>query len=477
MKRIISKGKTPGAALRAPTAGKSKVDTRRLAERDEWQRKVAALSRANAELQSELQRRKLVERTLAEQQRKLARSKNALQLHVQARKRELQALQRRYELILNSAVEGICGIDLQGRVTFANPAAASIMGWSVKEMVGLRDREVFQSFQSDDNAPADHSEVGHPTEVIAARRDGSTFVAEYVRSPIRERGRMVGEVLLFKDVTERRQAEESLTQNAAELARSNAELEQFAFVASHDLQEPLRKIQTFGDRLKAKCDAAGLEDGNDYLERMQKAAVRMQTLINDLLTFSRIVSRTEPFVPVDLNVVTREVLGDLEVRIEKTSAVVEVGELPTIEADPLQMRQLLQNLIGNALKFHAAGGTPRIHIQAQWITDSQEYGYTALLSRKPAAGLDAAAAPQFCQLTVQDNGIGFDEKHLGRIFAIFQRLHGRHEYEGTGIGLAVCRRIMDRHGGVITARSKPGEGATFFVVLPVRQPRQPKATG
>ena len=421
------------------------------------------------------QRRKQVERTLAGRQQKLARSKNALELHIQTRKRELQLLQRRYELILNSAVEGICGIDLQGRVTFANPAAARIMGWSVKEMVGLRDREVFQSFQSNDNVTSDHA-VEHPVEVIAARRDGPTFVAEYVRSPIREHGRVVGEVLLFKDVTGRRQAEESLAQNAAELARSNAELEQFAFVASHDLQEPLRKIQTFGDRLKAKCDAAGLEDGNDYLERMQKAAARMQTLINDLLTFSRIVSRTEPFVPVDLNVVTREVLGDLEVRIEKMNAVVEVGELPTIEADPLQMRQLLQNLIGNALKFHAAGATPKVHIQAQWLTDALEPGHAAFFSRKSAVGPDAAV-PQFCQLTVQDNGIGFDEKHLGRIFAIFQRLHGRHEYEGTGIGLAVCRRIVDRHGGVITARSKPGEGAAFIVVLPVRQPRQPKATG
>src|SRR5207247_1482698 len=192
------------------------------------------------------------------------------------------------------------------------------------------------------------------------RKDGSTFPVEYVRSPIMEREKLRGAVVIFKDITERKSTEDALARKAAELARSNAELEQFAYVASHDLQEPLRKIQAFGDRLKSKCDAVQLQEGRDYLERMQSAAARMQTLINDLLTFSRIISTTQPFVQVDLGAVTKEVLTDLEVRIEQTKAKVEVGPLPTIEADPLQIRQLLQNLLGNALKFQPPNAHPVI---------------------------------------------------------------------------------------------------------------------
>jgi signal transduction histidine kinase len=198
---------------------------------------------------------------------------------------------------------------------------------------------------------------------------------------------------------------------------------------------------------------------------MQNAAARMRRLIDDLLTFSRVISRTEPFAPVDLNKVAREVLSDLEVRIEKTGATLHVGELPTVEADPLHMRQLLQNLIGNALKFHEPGAKPVVNISGRIVVGGASVTETALLRRQ--AVRDQTADQPFCELIVKDNGIGFEEKYLDRIFAVFQRLHGRQEYEGTGIGLAVCRRIVDRHGGTITAKSKPGEGATFTVMLPV----------
>jgi light-regulated signal transduction histidine kinase (bacteriophytochrome) len=215
------------------------------------------------------------------------------------------------------------------------------------------------------------------------------------------------------------------------------------------LQEPLRKIQAFGDRLKVRCRSNESADVQDYLERMQSAAARMRNLINDLLAFSRVIRSSEPFVPLDLTQITKEVLGDLEVRIEKTGAKVELEQLPTIDADPMQMRQLMLNLLSNALKFQPTGAAPLIKITATTLTP---------VAREP-----------LCELRVQDNGIGFDEKYMDKIFAVFQRLHGRTEYEGTGVGLAVCRRIVDRHHGTITARSEPGKGATFIVTLPMKQ--------
>jgi PAS domain S-box-containing protein len=459
--------KSEARVIRAELATRTRAELDVRIERDNLGAQIAELSRANATLTDELNRRQNAERTLSRQQSELVRSKDVLQLHVQARTQQLENLQRRSALILNSAGEGICGLDLAGRITFANPAAARILGLAVEEMAGLPENEVFAGFQA--------SAAGvQPTEIVATRRDHSTFVAEFLRSPLTENERTIGEVVLFKDITARKQAEEALTQKAAELARSNSELEQFAFVASHDLQEPLRKIQAFGDRLKAKCDEAKLEAGRDYLERMQNAAGRMRRLIDDLLTFSRVVSRTEPFASVNLSTVAREVLGDLEVRIEKSGAKVELGELPTVEADAVQMRQLLQNLIGNALKFQPPGAKPVVAIRGRILSAAGVNGQAAVLSRKPVEA-GGAVEDQFCELVVQDNGIGFEEKYLDKIFAVFQRLHGRQEYEGTGIGLAVCRRIADRHGGKITAQSRPGEGATFVVLMPVRQkqPLQP----
>jgi signal transduction histidine kinase len=196
---------------------------------------------------------------------------------------------------------------------------------------------------------------------------------------------------------------------------------------------------------------------------MQNAAARMQTLINDLLAFSRVIRSSQPFVPVDLGAITREVLNDLEVRIEKNGARVEVGELPTIEGDPTQMRQLIQNLLSNALKFQPPDSQPVVRIScrtipvAPWQQSSNGENGAPLVDNS------------VCEISVEDNGIGFDEKHLEKIFAVFQRLHGRTEFEGTGVGLAVCRRIADRHGGSITARSQLGEGATFVVTLPFHQ--------
>jgi len=244
---------------------------------------------------------------------------------------------------------------------------------------------------------------------------------------------------------------EELQAFTRKIERSNRELQDFAYVASHDLQEPLRKIQAFGDRLRDRFGATLGDQGRDYLERMQSAANRMSQLIKDLLSFSRVTTKAQPFARVDLATVACEVVGDLEILLEKTGGRVDVGPLPTIDADPVQMRQLLQNLIGNALKFHRPGEAPHVAVCAE---------------QKSAARNGAGAE---YELRVRDDGIGFDEKYLDRIFNVFQRLHGRGHYEGTGIGLAICRKIAERHGGSITAHSQLDKGATFVVTLPITQ--------
>jgi signal transduction histidine kinase len=267
----------------------------------------------------------------------------------------------------------------------------------------------------------------------------------------------------YRDSAHRARMTEQLEQRVADRTRelsklnealriSNRELEQFASVASHDLQEPLRKIEAFGDRIKTRNAAQLDESGKDYLDRVLTSATRMRSLINDLLSFSRVTTRGQTPESVDLAKTAREVVSDLEGRLQLVGGRVDVGDLPTIDADPLQMRQLLQNLIGNALKFHQPDVPPVVVISAEIV-------------RPP----NNAAV---CRLTVKDNGIGFEEVYLDRIFNVFQRLHGRNEYEGTGMGLAISRRIVERHGGTITAESVPGKGATFIVTLPVSQTKE-----
>lgn len=296
--------------------------------------------------------------------------------------------------------------------------------------------------------------------VVAANLLGMVLVVVTGRSLLRffaERRRSEESLREAHGLLERRVEERTLELSVAnerlqrfttELERSNRELQDFAFIASHDLQEPLRKIQAFGDRLRSKHGSVLGPEALDYLDRMQRAAQRMHTLINDLLTFSRVTSRGQPFVSVDLNEVARDVLSDLEVRVQQTGGAVDLGLLPVVEADPTQMRQLLQNLIANGLKFHKAGSPPTVRVRGVVHQDG--------------------GVPQ-ARLTVEDNGIGFDPKYLDRLFTPFQRLHGRTEYEGTGMGLAVCRRIVERHGGSVTAESSPGQGARFLITLPVRQ--------
>lgn len=342
-------------------------------------------------------------------------------------------------------------IDTHGIVTRVNRAECELLGFPPEQILGHHvwdfmrpeegevSRQVLREFMAGTRKP-------EPFEREHTRHDGTRLVIEIHPKLIRDAaGQTIGVRAFRLDVTERKRADAALKQQAEKLAQSNRELEQFAYVASHDLQEPLRKIQAFGDRLRTKCGSELTDDAQDCLKRMQNAAARMQILIQDLLALSRVSSQSQPFAPVDLADVVQLVISDLELRIEQLKARVEVGSLPTLVGDRIQLAQLLQNLIGNALKFHKPGEIPVVKVWSE-----------TQLGRS--------------RIVIEDNGIGFDEKYLDRVFQIFQRLHGRNEYDGTGIGLAICRKIVERHGGTITASSAPGQGAKFIVTLPLTPP-------
>ncbi|WP_461073752.1 sensor histidine kinase [Spirosoma horti] len=240
------------------------------------------------------------------------------------------------------------------------------------------------------------------------------------------------------------------------LVRSNANLQTFAYIASHDLQEPLRKIQQFGDLLKTRYTDS-TDETLVYLERMQTAASRMSTLIRDLLEYSRISTQRDQSAPVSLQAIVASVLDTLDWTIQQTGAQLQVGPLPTLTGDASQLGQLFQNLLSNALKFRRADVPPQIQVWAQAVA------FVDL----PAGVKPGRVAVEYHRIDVQDNGVGFEEKYLDRIFQIFQRLHGKNEYGGTGIGLAICEKVVTNHGGAITANSQPGQGATFTLYLPV----------
>ncbi|MFO7958622.1 MAG: ATP-binding protein [Candidatus Brocadiia bacterium] len=400
---------------------------------------------------------------MAENLQAVTASRDELDREIDEHERTLRRLERseeRFRTLVANIPGAVyrCACDPDWTMQFLSNAIEDLSGYPASDFLGNpvrsyasiihpQDRELVE--QAVQNGVNSREPYAIEYRIIAA--DGSVrWVYEKGQGVFDEEGRVQWLDGAIFDVTDRKRTEQKLRATMAELERSNRELEQFAYVASHDLQEPLRKIRAFGDRLETRCGDALPPKGQDYLDRMVNAAERMSKLINDLLALSRVTTRGKPFIPVDLGKVTREVLSDLEARIEEVDGRVEVDGLPTIHADPTQMRQLLQNLISNALKFHREGVPPVVRVQAEVVPD-------------PDNG-------EVCRLTVEDNGIGFDEQHADRIFGVFQRLHARGEYKGTGIGLAVCRKIAERHGGRITARSRPGEGATFTVTLPTTHP-------
>jgi Bacteriophytochrome (light-regulated signal transduction histidine kinase) len=245
--------------------------------------------------------------------------------------------------------------------------------------------------------------------------------------------------------------EEMVGKRTEQLENKNRELQEFTRIASHDLQEPLRKIRAFGDRLKVKLSGALDEQSSDFLARMINAATRMQSLIDGLLAYSRVTIKGSPFAYTDLGVIVKEVISDLEVRISDTGGRIDVGDMATLDADELQMRQLLQNLIGNGLKYHKKDVPPVIKVFSTIVEQKDE---------------------PMVEIVVEDNGIGISEEHFKKIFIVFQRLHSRDsEYEGSGIGLSVVKKIAERHGGDIKVESKIGEWTRFIVFLPLHQQR------
>ena len=375
----------------------------------------------------------------------------------------LRESEERFRLLVDGVADyAIYMLDPAGKVVSWNKGAERLKGYAADEILG-RDLAVF--FLPEDvadgkpEAELRRAAVEGRTEQEAwrVRKDGSRFWAEVIVTALRDDdGKLRGFAKVTRDFSARKASEDAaraaastLRAYATRLERSNRELETFASVASHDLQEPLRKIRAFGDRLTSKYGAALEPGASDYLARMCGAAARMQDLIENLLTFSRVTTKAQPFASVDLGSVTRDALSDLESRVAESRGHVELGELPSVCADATQMQQLMQNLLGNALKFHRAGVPPLVHV-----------------SSRALPGGDGV------EIAVKDNGLGFEQQYAERIFGMFQRLHGRSEFQGTGIGLAICRKIVERHNGTIVARGVPGEGAVFTVTLPYRQPEE-----
>jgi signal transduction histidine kinase len=376
---------------------------------------------------------------------------------------QLHARGLQFDTALTNMVQGLCMFDKNQKLIVVNKRYLDVYGFSADVVKpGITLRELMQYSVSLGNYTAEEAE-----RALAERNDPSQLSR---RSVIKQRlkdGRVIavmnepmsdgGTIATYQDITETEKNAAVMLQYTQKLEHSNRELADFAYVASHDLQEPLRKIEAFGERLVNKYASILPEDGKMFVDRMQNAAGRMRKLINDLLSYSRVTTDAKAFQKISLTKVLTEVLSDLQIRIEETEATIEHGELPTIECEPMQMRQLLQNLIGNALKFRKPGVLPIINVSAEVVHCAEN-----------------DATPSHILLKISDNGIGFDNQFKDQIFTIFQRLHSRNEYEGTGIGLATVRKIVERHDGTINADGQLNIGATFHVTLPLLQSSKDK---
>jgi len=382
--------------------------------------------------------------------------------------RKLRESEARYRMLGENMMDLVCLHDPHGHYEYVSPSVKRILGYPPQTLEGRTPYPFIhpddaERLQSDDG---DELFSGNPTEKVTYRMrtsDDTYIWLETSTKVISATDGTVDKLLTSsREVSDRVRAERAMSRTNRALEQRNRELQDFAYVASHDLQEPLRKIRAFADLLIEDFNDALDDTGRYYLERMQDGAKRMSQLISDLLDYSRITTRAQPFEPVDLNEVMCHVISDLELRISDVEASIDVDDLPTIEGDQTQIRQLLQNLVGNALKFYREDARPVVRVEAEEVAP-------AMVSED--------AQGRSVRIRVVDNGIGFEEKYLDRIFTPFQRLHNRSAYAGTGMGLAICRRIVERHDGQMTAESVPGEGSTFTITLPKQQPPpQPDAS-
>ena len=358
------------------------------------------------------------------------------------RVREHSSELTRQQYILNSFMDNIPDYiyfkDLDSHFTRVNQAHALHFGLSDPSLlIGKSDFDFLKEEQALPRFEQEQEIIrtGQPLLNFEETDDIKRWTLT-TKMPLRdENGTIIGTFGISHDITE--------------LKRVQEELEQFAFIASHDLKEPLRKIRFFGEILQKKYSNGLDEKALEYIHIMNNAAIRMGNFINDLLQYSRITTKAKSFESTDLNKVLKEVFNDLEIRINETKTKIKKDNLPVIDADPLQIKQLFQNIIGNAIKYHRPNVSPIININSKII--KKEDG------RK------------YCEINISDNGIGFDNKYSEQIFGLFRRLHARSEYEGTGIGLAVCKKIVDQHNGIIRVYSKEMEGSTFYIQLPIKQ--------
>ena len=397
-----------------------------------------------------------LELRVKERTAELSDSNRQLTLEIDERKQAEQKIERlriEKELLLNSAGEGIYGLDLEGNHTFVNPVAAGMLGYSIEELLGKHSHTMFHHTKADgspyleDECPIyktfKESSVHYASDEVFWRKDHSSFPVAYTSTPIKEDGKVVGAVVTFRDITERKRAEERLTQAMAELARSNAELEQFAYITSHDLQEPLSMVSSFVQLLEKRYKGRLDGDADDFIMYAVDGVNRMDSLITDLLAYSRVGSRGKEFKPVLSELALNHALSNMQVAIEQSGAVITRDSLPEVIGDDIQLMQLFQNLIGNAIKF-CVDRPPCIHVSA----DQQGNKWV---------------------FSVRDNGIGIATEYFGRIFSIFQRLHNRKDYPGTGIGLAICKKVVERYGGRIWVESELGVGSIFYFTIPAQR--------
>ena len=403
---------------------------------------------------------------LEETTRELTVINNQLEL----RNEELRQSEERYLRMTNEVEDyAIILLSKEGYIENWNKGAEKIKGYPAEEIIGKHFR-LFYIHTDQQQGLAERlieeaTQKGKSTyEGLRVRKDGSTFWGYTVITALHDdKNDIIGFSKVTRDLTERKMAEDQLKMYAEqlelknrELETSNSELSSFSYVASHDLQEPLRKIQAFGNLIQAR-DAAHLsENSKDYFDRMVKAAIRMQNLIDSLLEFSRTTTARKNFESTDLNMLLDEVKKELAHRIDEKKAVIESAHLPTLTIIPFQFRQLLSNLISNSLKYSKAGITPVIEINAIYLK-------AAALNEK-----EALPGKNYFRFNVSDNGIGFEQEYAEKVFELFQRLHGRNEYTGSGIGLAICKKIVENHHGFMRAESELGKGATFYFFIPVK---------